>query len=66
MNYGENDPLASLRENYRIEERPKEWHLFCLKCRRAYALAKSASGHDVRVGSILALLNQAASHEVDK
>jgi hypothetical protein len=61
MTYGENDPLASLRELYRIVEKPKCWELFCLKCPKAFVLAKSANLH---TGNILPLFNHAASHDV--
>lgn len=53
------DPIASLRDKFRIENHSKEWHLFCLKCPKAFALKRSDT---VAVGNVLALLNHAASH----
>lgn len=48
-----------LPEYFEAKDKGQNWHLFCRKCGKGWALKKSSQA----VGNLLHLLNHARSHE---
>lgn len=59
------DPLASLKDKFRIKGDTVGWTLKCSKCPKLWALDRQPDG-GVHTGNILHLLNHYASHAIGK
>lgn len=55
--------MIKLMPYFEIIDKGKEWHLFCKKCSKGYALKKT---YENKIGENLTLLNHAFSHENKK
>lgn len=66
---GDSDtPEPALREYYDITSKEGRWELRCRAkgCKTGYSLTKPKPGEQVKAGNMLALLNHAYSHRLNR